>query len=552
MTVLGIHSFIHDSGACIAADGRVSAISEERLDRIKHSAAFPVLAIEYVLGESGLSDINDVDLVVYDMFEGEGAETLKGILSLGYRGRIESIRHHDAHAASAYFASPFDDAAVLVVDGAGSNGREYPRGSPEHFLSGSMDWMQEVQSFYRGSGAGLSLVHRTFATPGNALGVGFLYGVSCEYLGFDKLDGGKLMGLAPYGKKKPKFNDDTFQDMCGDLLIPFEREILLREDWVKTGRRLFPGVPRRKPGGAMLQGHMYAALHVQQQAESAMLALAKHARRMTGSKNICLSGGVALNGNANTVIAENAGFEEIFIQPAANDYGIPLGCALYGFHVILGGAKRFRMKHAYLGRKYSGAEIDAAIDKFGGKITSRKTSSWSREAALAISKGKILGFFSGASEFGPRALGNRSILADPRRKDIKDILNSRVKFREPFRPYAPAALEEFADDYFVTRGPSPYMLLIVNARKEKKKLIPGVLHIDGTARLQTVTKKYSPELYSVVEKFHDATGVPMLLNTSMNVSGEPIVETPEDAIRCLLGTGLDALVMCGRIIEKTA
>jgi carbamoyltransferase len=552
MTVLGIHAFIHDSGACIVRDGRVSAISEERLDRRKHSDAFPRLSVAYVLKELGIGDINEVGLVVYDMFERQGGETLRGIRGLGYTGRAECIRHHDAHAASAYFASPFDDAAVLVVDGAGSNGAEYPAGRPPHFLADHSGWMQEVQSFYRGSGNSLDVIRRTFATPSHAMGVGFLYGASCEYLGFDKLDGGKLMGLAAYGKANQKFNEDLFEDMSGDLLIPFERNHLLKEDWKKFGQRIHGGAPRRLPGGRIHQAHMDAAFHMQHLTEKAMLLLARNLKHISGSGNLCIAGGVALNGPANTLIARESGFGGVFIQPAANDYGIPLGCALYGFHVLLGRKKRFRMKHAFLARKYSESEIDRELKSFGGKISVEKKAGAVRETALAISQGKIVGWFDGAAEFGPRALGDRSIIADPRRADMKDILNERVKFREPFRPYAPAVMAERAGEYFEDTADSPYMLFIVRAKPGKGKLIPAVLHVDGTARLQTVDKKICPEFYGLIEAFDSITGIPMVLNTSMNVSGEPIVETPGDAVRCLLGTGMDILFMQGRLIKKNS
>lgn len=550
MIVLGIHSFVHDSGACIVRDGRVHAISEERLDRKKHSAKFPRRAISYVLEEAGLDSINDADLVVYDMFERMGGETLRRIRALGYRGRAERIRHHDAHAASAYFASPFDDAAVLVVDGAGSDGNEYPDSKPSHYLSGSLDWMQEVQSFYRGNGASLDVVHRTFATPEHALGIGFLYGVTCEYLGFDKLDGGKLMGLAAYGKDYRRKRKNPFVDSNGDLLIPFNRDNLLRNDFSELRKNIYGGAPARAPGGKILASHRTAAARVQAVTEESMLLLARRLRAITGSKNLCIAGGVALNGPANTLIAREAGFSNVFVQPAANDYGIPLGCALYGHHVLLGGATRFRMKHAFLGREYSDAEVDAAIAKSGRRLKVERPRDVARAAALAIAEGKAAGCFGGASEFGPRALGCRSIIADPRRADMKDILNSRVKFREPFRPYAPAVLAERAAEFFDDSPPSPYMLFIVKAKPGVEKLVPAVLHVDGTARLQTVKRAAAPLLHSLIRRFDSITGIPMLLNTSMNVAGEPICETPADAIHCLLNTGLDLLIMNGRIITK--
>lgn len=550
MKVMGIHSFVHDSGACMASDGKVIAISEERLDRVKHSAVFPKLSIQYVLNEFGVQNINEVDLVVCDMFEGEGAETLKCIRKFGYRGRAESIRHHDAHAASSYFSSSFNDSAVMVVDGAGSNGAEYPDGKPLHPLASQLGWMQEVQSLYRGSGTNLNLIRRTFATPEHSLGIGFLYGLSSEYLGFDKLDGGKLMGLAPYGKKRKEYRDSLFIDSDGHILIPFDRSQFTNNYLSNLGAELFPGTKPRSANGPFARDHMDIAFYVQQKTEEAMLFVARNLRSLTASNNLCIAGGVGLNGPSNTLIAKNAGFKNVFIQPAASDAGIPLGCALYGYNVVLGGRKRFRMKHAFLGHEYTTEEISSAVKKFSDLINTDQPANIARVAAKAISDGKIVGFFYGASEFGPRALGNRSILADPRREDIKDILNKRVKFRESFRPFAPAVLEEYASEYFDISRESPFMLHIVRAKPDKSRLIPGALHVDGTARIQTVSKRVIPHFRSIIYEFYKLTGIPMLVNTSLNVSGEPIVETPEDAIRCLLSSGLDILVLRDWLIEK--
>ena len=558
MIVLGVHSFVHDSGACVAGDQGVCAISEERLNRIKQSPAFPNLAIAYVLKEYGIKNINQVDLVVYDMFERQGPETLEGIRALGYRGRAECIRHHDAHAASAYFASPFDDAAVLVVDGAGSNGDEYPPGAPPLFPSADFGWTQEVQSFFRGRGNGLDLIHRTFATPAYSLGIGLLYGLSCEYLGFGKLDGGKLMGLAAHGAARGKFRPGLFTDAGGDLLIAFER---MGMDAYESGdmpeefrdrlrREIFAGTPGRRAGGKLLQSHKDAAYYVQARTEGAMLELGRRIQRMSGARNLCLAGGVALNGPANTLIADQAGFDGVFIQPAANDSGICLGCALYGLHVLLGREERLRMEHTFLGREYSGPEIDAAIAQFGSRIRVVRGRSPERAAARAIAEGKIAGWFRGACEFGPRALGHRSILADPANPSIKKILDTKVKFREPFRPYAPAVLEECAGEFFEFKAPSPFMMHIVAARSGRAGRIPAVLHVDGTARIQTVNRKTAPGFHALIREFQSLTGLPMVLNTSMNVSGEPIVETPEQAIQCLLKTGMDTLFLEGVQILK--
>jgi carbamoyltransferase len=552
MNVLGIHSFIHDSGACLLSGGSLCAISEERLDRVKRSSAFPRLSIAYTMKTCGIRDINDIDLIVYDLFERQGEETLRQIRNLGYLGRVQAIRHHDAHAASAYFASPFHDAAVMVVDGAGSNGFEYPKGQAPHYLSEHYGWMQEVQSLYRGSGNDLGLVQRTFATPQYALGIGFLYGIACEYLGFNKLDGGKLMGLASYGKPCGAFRPSLFQDAGNHILIPFKRNQNIEDYIERLKSDLFIGIEPKQTDAEFEDCHIDLAFFVQQQTEAAMLRQAKRLKNISSSDNLCMAGGVALNGPANALVAEHSGFSNIFIQPAANDSGIPLGCALYGHHMVLGVKKRFRMKSVFTAHRYSSDEIRSAIQDFSGKIIASRPRNIMRRSAQEISVGKIAGFFHGASEFGPRALGHRSILADPRQPNMKQILNEKVKFREPFRPYAPAVLDEFATDYFYSPRESPFMLYIVNVKPEKRALIPAVVHVDNTARIQTVTQNTTPALWSVINEFYALTGIPMLINTSMNIAGEPIAETPTDAIECLLRTGMDILVMESWLIEKAA
>jgi len=550
MIVLGIHAFIHDSGAAIVRDGAVCAISEERLDRVKRSAAPPLRSAGYVLAAAGLNDINEVDLVVYDLFEKQGRETLEFIRDIGYKGRVEAVCHHDAHAAAAYFASPFDEAAVMIVDGAGSGGDERPPGEPPHPLAKKLGWMQEVQSFYLAKRNSIELVRRTYATPDRAFGLGFVYGIACEYLGFDKLDGGKLMGLASYGRPSGKFKPGLFRDFDGDILVPFEREKLLSGDWKYLERKLFPGTPKRKPGGRILQVHKDAAYFIQKETEEAMLRMAAALRAGTGAKNLCLSGGVVLNGAANMLIEKKAGFDRIFIQPAANDAGIPLGCALHGYHVLLGGKKRYRMKDAFLGRAYSEKAIKDALAAEKQRVRAEKRKDAADVAARAIAEGKIVGLFDGAGEYGPRALGARSILADPRDPDMKDRLNATVKFREPFRPYAPAVLAKRSTEFFEPRTDSPFMLKIADAKPEVAKRIPAVVHVDGTARLQTVDAGRPAMLREIITEFDRLTGVPMVLNTSMNVSGEPIVETPAYAVRCLLGTGMDMLFIGGYVVVK--
>lgn len=550
MKVLGIHAYIHDAGACMITEDGLLNIAEERLSRIKYDASFPNKSIGYILDNLGISDINDVDMIVFDLFERQGQVTGETVRNLGYRGDLFEIRHHDAHAASAYFASPFDDAAVLIVDGAGSRGTETPGGGPPHYLNElAGERLQEVQSFYRATGNGMQLLRRTFSTPSHTVGVGFLYGVACEVLGFGKLNGGKLMGLAAYGRANKRFPSGLFIDYDGDLMIPAGGKEFEEEDHSGISEKLFAGVPVRCPGDDILPEHKDLAWYVQNATEDAMLALARNLHDMTRARAICVAGGVGLNGVANKRILDETPFEEIFIQPASNDSGIALGCALYGWHVILGNRERRPMRHAFLGHDYGNDAIAAYLETVP-EIHAERPADVIERAAAEIARGKIVGWFEGGSETGPRALGHRSIFADPRRPDMKDELNRRVKKREPFRPYAPAVLENRAGEFFDYSAPSPFMLLIGHVRPEKKDLIPAVVHVDGTARVQSVNEADNKTLHDLIQAFERLTGVPMILNTSFNVSGEPIVETPEDAVKTFLGTDMDLMVMGDCLVSR--
>ncbi len=280
-----------------------------------------------------------------------------------------------------------------------------------------------------------------------------------------------------------------------------------------------------------------------------MLRIAQHIKAETGMRNLCIAGGVGLNSVANDKIAKSGVFDNVWIQPAASDAGIPLGCALHGYYQLAGGTRKWHMTNAYLGKEYDNQEIISALMSFGDAIAFDEDASYRRMANL-LSEGKIVGLFTGSSEYGPRALGHRSILMDPRKAENKDILNARVKFREAFRPFAPAVLEEFAHEYFDLEYPSPFMLLVAKATEKAKKTIPAVVHTDGTGRVQTVTQRENGSYYDVIRAFHQLTGVPVLLNTSFNIAGEPIVETPTDAIRTFIKTNIDYLVMEGFMVSK--
>lgn len=548
MNVLGIHSYIHDSGACLVNDDGIVAICEERLSGIKYDASFPRKSIEYVMNAADVRDINKIDLVVFDLFERQGNITHLGILQTGYQGDCVSIRHHDSHAASAYFASPFDEAAVLIVDGAGSLAIESPPGQPQHYLADSAGRMQEVQSFYRAAGGRFHLIRRTFTTGGHAMGIGFLYGVASEYLGFGKLEGGKLMGLAAYGRAGAgEFRRPAFENHSGDLVIPFDQRLLESEDWAALSAAVFGGVRPRRANEPLQSEHEDLARYVQDETEAAMLEIARHLFDITRCPRLCMAGGVALNGLANERILGETSFEEMFVQPASGDSGCAIGNALYGRHVVAGAEKRFEMKHAFLGRAYDVEDVDAALAGVDGVSVTKADIP---AVASEIASGRIVGWFEGGSEAGPRALGHRSILADPRRADMKDALNRRVKRRETFRPYAPAVLEERTGEYFDFTGPSPFMLRIGGVRPGRAAEIPAVTHIDGTARIQTVPKG-GGRLREIIEAFDAIAGVPMLLNTSFNVAGRPIVETPADAVKCFMETDMDLLYIEGLLVRKT-
>lgn len=548
--VLGIHAVGHDSGAALAIGGKVVSISEERLTRKKHCGGLPNLSVEYVLSAAGI-DLNDVDLIVFDILEDNNEITYKWIIgNLNYKGRIHAIRHHDAHAAAAFFASPFDEAAVLIVDAFGSRACDLETGRSENSISVFGPGVSEIHSFYRGGGNRMPLIRRTYSTPEHSIGIGILYALTSVILGFNELDGGKTMGLASFGGRTDVYPHSIFDNMNGDIVgkgLP-EKNPLLHDFTADYAKWLYRCAPR-KPGDPITKRHAEIAAYAQREAQWVMLELARHAHEITRSPNLCLSGGVALNSIANKLLLDEGPFEQIFIQPAASDTGTPLGCALFGLHVILGEPREYVMKDIFLGKSYSDDEIEKMLQKSSG-IKWTQPKNIHKKCAELISEGKTVGWFRGGSELGPRALGHRSILADPRNPGMKDHLNASVKHREPFRPYAPAVLEDKYQDYFEMDRPSPFMLYVAKAKPDKSDMIPAVLHIDGTARLQTVNKEFDSDFYKLIKSFEAITEIPMILNTSFNDAGEPIVETPEDAVSLLLRTGLDYLAIESYLVEK--
>ncbi len=549
--ILGIQSFSNmDSGASIvrcSTDGELIdyiAISEERLIRVKYPYVFPVHSLGYCLDHYGIR-LSDVDLLMGDYirvkrwFSSGPAYNVSDFdylkLKLDFPPhKIYQISHHMAHAASTYYASKFDEAAILIVDGNGSD--------------------LETTSYFRGEGERIEFMENY-----KRHGIGAAYTtISTRILSFGTGGEGKTMGLAPYGEGHSKvlninakldgikndFSEFMLRMPYSDVLNqidPRNRINPLRGEYKKCERKedlLNPYFSR-------------AAYDIQAETERILIHLASDLHEKTKLKNLCIAGGVGLNSVANKKILDNASFENIFIFPACSDSGIPFGLAVWGYYNMtkelgIKETKRFAFNNAYTGNEYPEDEIEGVFKKYNIPYQRVELDA----VAEKIAEGKIVGWFQGRSEYGPRALGHRSILADSRRKEMKDVLNLRVKHRESFRPFAPSILKEYCSEYFDLDCDSPYMLLI--AKVKKPDAVPSITHVDQTARIHTVTKDDNGSYYDLIEAFHKRTGVPCILNTSFNVAGEPIVETPEDAILCVLQTDMDYLAIGPFLMESSA
>jgi carbamoyltransferase len=548
--VLGLHASGHEAGACVATARGLWALSEERLTRKKYDGSFPRRSIAWALGASGVASLSGVSLVVYDLCEMKGPSVEKELRALGYTGAVRACRHHEAHAASAFFVSPFDDAAVLTLDAGGSREAETGPGvAPSlHGASGAMN--RELQAMFRGVGGRLLGIRRTACAPPWNVNPGVFYGLGSVYLGFGPMGSGKLMGLAAHGAPEPAFRSPVFEMFDGEPLARFGGADALREaDAFRWLSELFAGVPRRRPEEPLTDRHANVAAFVQAEAERAVLALASHLAAVTASPRLCFAGGFALNVTTNRKILDATPFRELFVQPAASDAGIPLGCALLGYHAALGRPRCFEMRTAALGGEYHTADVERAVAERGA-LRAERVGAIERRTAEEVARGKIVGWVQGRSELGPRALGHRSILADPRDAGSVRRLNEEIKFREPFRPYAPMVLEAEAATYFDLPAPSPHMLLSALVREAWRARLPAIVHRDGSARVQTVSPRDEPRLATLLGCFRELTGVPVLLNTSFNRSAEPIVETPGDALDVLLATKLDAVVLDDFWVEK--
>ncbi|MBI1971121.1 hypothetical protein HYS47_05205 [Candidatus Woesearchaeota archaeon] len=545
--ILGVQSYSnHDSGACIvkaSTDGTILdyfAISEERLIRIKYPYVFPVLSIGACLDYFGLDSMGQIDLLIADhirvkrwfnsgpAYNASDYDYLKMKFDIDPR-KVKVISHHMAHAASTFYASGFDDAAIMIVDGNGSD--------------------METTSFFKGVKKDIILMeqHRCH-------GIGACYtAVTKLILQLGTGGEGKTMGLAPYGQEHPKVLNITpeLRGIRNDFSTFIRRMPYSDVLGHKYNQRINPLKQEYKKSMSkndLLDPYFSrVAYDIQDTTEKVLVHLAKELYGKTGMKNICIAGGVGLNSVSNKIILDNTDFEKIFIFPACSDAGIPFGLAIWGYYnakeLGITNHKNVVFNNAYTGIEYDDAYVRNMLSSHGIPF---KPLDLARVAGL-IAEGKIVGWHQGRSEYGPRALGHRSILADPRRKDMKDILNSRVKHRESFRPFAPSILLEHSSEYFDLDCESPYMLLIANVKKPE--VVPAITHVDNTARVQTVTREDNGIYYDLVKEFGRLTGVPCLLNTSFNDAGEPMVETPEDALICFMKNNMDALAIGGHMID---
>ena len=591
MHILGVSCYYHDSAAALLEDGvLVAGAEEERFSRIKHDYSFPGNAIRFCLEQAGIKG-SDLEYVVF--FEKPFRKldrilmttlqtypqswkvfresmiswmidklwigsTLQSELGVS-KEKLLFCEHHLSHAASAYLCSPFDEAAILTVDGVG-------------------EW---ATSTY---GVGRVNNIRLFKQTEFPHSIGLLYSAFTAFLGFTVNEGEyKVMGMAPYGT--PRYVDKVWkvvqQNSDGSFSLDMNY-FCFHHSTDRTFNRRFVdlfGEPRpsdlpfftkltgfpkyfgEPPGNynelcKLNQEHADIAASFQRVTEELLLGMANHVQRETGLKKLCIAGGVALNSVANTRILKETGFEDLYIQPAAGDGGGALGAALWAHNCVLGRPRSFTMQHAYWGRANSDAEINDFLTQ--NNIPFRRFESDDQlydSVVERLTQGKVIGWSQGRFEWGPRALGNRSILADPRNPEMKDIVNAKIKFREPYRPFAPSVLAEHAEQYFdlpmaTSHHPARYMLYVVPVREQERNTLPATTHVDGTARLQMVFRDFNPRYYGLIERFGQATGVPVVLNTSFNLKGEPIANSPADAFGTFSQSGMDALVMENFLVEK--
>jgi carbamoyltransferase len=566
--ILGINAYDHDVAACLLRDGAIAfAIAKERINRHKHSTGFYHDVIDYCLRAEGIT-LDDVDLVVRNCYvlpvgELEKRLTYQDVpevlppkerkLAIGHplfrSPKVVDISHHVAHAYSAFAVCPFNEGALMVVDGVGSYAADIAEQG--HRIDNLSPLARESESYYRFEGSTLEPLKKVWLEPVtgfladeffNMNGLGALYSRVSSYIFADWNKCGEVMGLAPYGRA------NQFKP-----LIAFANGALDVPEWTEVFDQPYLPEDEKWESNVGMQHWRDLAWRVQEDTERVLIERAIWLRETTGAKNLCIAGGVGLNCVANGKIVREAGFDNVWIQPAAGDDGVAIGCAYYGHLAVHNKPRNFVMEHAYLGAPYSDREVEAATKKWLVTVKACKApeDDIAAETAKVLAEEKVVGWFQGGSEFGPRALGNRSILADPRKAAMKDVLNARVKHRQAFRPFAPIVLAERASEVFEGDEESPFMLLAKRVRPEWKDRIPAIVHVDGTARVQTVRREHNERLYRLLLAFEKLTGVPVLLNTSFNIRGEPIVETPADAMKCFLSTGIDYLAMHDLLIGKS-
>jgi carbamoyltransferase len=566
MRILGYSGLNHDSSVALLEDGKlIFACESEKIRRAKHEISpFPDQAVRKLLSVAGL-ELGDIDALAvnYDagflanwgylphlwacarqgnadlgiiancaVISASHSATLIRYSMSGPIPPIRRVRHHLAHLASSFLYSHYEESAVAVID-----------------ASGELD----CTTTYRCAGRRIERLS-AMTLPTDSLGS--VYMMATRHLGYRLIgDEYKVMGLASFGQADPVFRS-------------FFEELIILEDngRYRVNPRLagrisssgcqFPETVARRLGGChtedperFTEAHKSFARELQRRIEEAILHVTRHLCKASGSRNLCLAGGVALNCVANGRLKAESGFDNIFVPPAPHDAGTSLGAAAYLHYYADGLARPEPLRHAYLGQSFSDETIEAEIVRCALPV--RRVADPAQEAARRLAQGEIIGWFQGSAEFGPRALGNRSILADPRTPEMKDQVNRRIKEREGYRPFAPSVLEKAAEGYFPGLGMSPYMLFVVPASDKARAEIPAVVHVDGTARPQVVSAQANPLFHRLISCFAEATGVSAVLNTSFNVAGEAIVNTPADAIRCFFGSGLDALVMGSFVLEKS-
>ncbi|HPA19797.1 MAG TPA: carbamoyltransferase C-terminal domain-containing protein [Verrucomicrobiae bacterium] len=573
MNILGINAYHGDASAALLVDGRLAvAVEEERFNRIKHWAGFPAESIRYCLGFAGLT-IRDVDHVaisfdpranlhrrigfvlaqrpslsaVWNRLKRQRRVTsLRSQLAeacdcceVDIRAPVHRVEHHLAHVASGFHVSPFEEAAILSVDGMG-------------------DFVSTLTARGRGTGCG---VFRRIYYPHS---LGFLYNAITLYLGFPAYgDEYKVMGLAPYGKPEylelfrrivfPKgdgfeLNMDYFTHHKRGITMTWNDGAPVVQPF-HSGRLERELGPPREPRADVTEKHQNIAASLQAVTEEIIFHLLGRLHERARCDNLCIVGGVAMNSVANGKVTLRTPFKSVYVPGGAADNGTSFGAAFHVWHRVLGKPRGFVLDHAYWGCEVTDAECLDAIRAEGVQHESMGDDALMDRVVAALCEGRVIGWFCGRMEFGARALGSRSLLADPRREDMRDIINLKIKFREKFRPFAPSILEERVAEYFEVDAPSPFMEKVFQVRPEKRAVIPAVTHVDGSGRLQTVSRRTNPRYWALIKRFEDRTGVPIVLNTSLN-ENEPIVRTPNEAIRCFLRTQMDALVLGRHFVTR--